>query len=272
SIPVVPSTLQDTDNMLALPLPPDIEPLSPDGSTAFSYKGGDANGQASFFSPAKGITDDRHDGSDMIPHSFKTQIPNQGGGNTGSTEQLEPQLRTEADGSRVLLQAEGVVSTEVIAELSTIPKDELEAIQRYVDQQRNVTCRPGLLVWLARRGMGQGLLRGRQVCRTRSAAGQQGLSSLSGNAMTGSATLPDDPALIQLWRDVLASYRASETTEDFMTWLDSTSLVELVDGTAVIATPNVFVRDVVAERYQADLQSTLVATLGELVTVQLIIR
>ena len=68
--------------------------------------------------------------------------------------------------------------------------------------------------------------------------------------------------LIKLWQDVLASYRASEIAKDFATWLEPTALVELVDGTAVIATPNVFVRDVVADCYQATLQSGVAMVLA----------
>jgi hypothetical protein len=139
----VPPTCQDTGSMLPVPMPPDIEPDSAERAAALGGLG--AKGQASFFVPAKEITDDRHEGSDVIPRSFKTQIPNQGGGEERNTTEPEPQAPTLTVGSRALLQAEGVVSTEVVAELSTIPKDELEAIQRYVDQQRNVTCRPGLL-------------------------------------------------------------------------------------------------------------------------------
>ncbi|HSH81907.1 MAG TPA: DnaA N-terminal domain-containing protein [Herpetosiphonaceae bacterium] len=96
--------------------------------------------------------------------------------------------------------------------------------------------------------------------------------TLSGGLTSGTDTVPDDPVLTKHWQDVLASYRARKTAEDFATWLELIALVELVDGTAVIATPNVFVRDVVADRYQANLRSGLAGVLGELVTVQLIIR
>ena len=51
-----------------------------------------------------------HDGSDVIPHSFKTRIPNRGGGKGTSTAEPEPQAPTGTVGRRALLQAEGVIS------------------------------------------------------------------------------------------------------------------------------------------------------------------
>ncbi|HSH82376.1 MAG TPA: DnaA N-terminal domain-containing protein [Herpetosiphonaceae bacterium] len=79
------------------------------------------------------------------------------------------------------------------------------------------------------------------------------MNSPSFGLTSGPVTVPDEPVLSKLWQDTLASYRVSEAAEALATWLEPAALVELVDGTAVIATPNVFVRDVVADGYQANL-------------------
>jgi chromosomal replication initiator protein len=59
--------------------------------------------------------------------------------------------------------------------------------------------------------------------------------------------------------------------EVFATWLSATHLAELRDGTAIIATPNVFARDKLADDYLPLLTTTLQTVLGYPAQVQIVI-
>ena len=75
----------------------------------------------------------------------------------------------------------------------------------------------------------------------------------------------------QVWQAVLKDLTAQVSREDYETWLRPTSLLEIQDGAAIIATPNVFVRQELESRYLDMLTSALQGILGYDVEVQFVI-
>ena len=75
----------------------------------------------------------------------------------------------------------------------------------------------------------------------------------------------------QVWQAVVKDLTAQVSREDYETWLRPTSLLEIQDGAAIIATPNVFVRQELESRYLDMLTSALQGILGYDVEVQFVI-
>lgn len=61
----------------------------------------------------------------------------------------------------------------------------------------------------------------------------------------------------QLWDDALVKVELSITAANFKTWFRDTHIVTLEDGTITIGVPSVFVRDWVADKFQALIFKTL---------------
>ncbi len=61
----------------------------------------------------------------------------------------------------------------------------------------------------------------------------------------------------KLWDDVLVTIELSITPANFKTWFRDTHIVSLEDGTATIGVPSVFVRDWLADKFQAMILKTL---------------
>lgn len=61
----------------------------------------------------------------------------------------------------------------------------------------------------------------------------------------------------KLWDDALVNIELSITPANFKTWFRDTHIVSLEDGTITLGTPSVFVRDWVADKFQALILKTL---------------
>ena len=83
--------------------------------------------------------------------------------------------------------------------------------------------------------------------------------------------LASSPTLVALWTTVQAELARHLPPVEFDTWLRATALAELADGTATIATPNVFARDKLEGRYVPPIRAALQAILGYAVDVQVVI-
>lgn len=61
----------------------------------------------------------------------------------------------------------------------------------------------------------------------------------------------------QLWDDALVNIELSITPANFKTWFRDTHIVSLEDGTVTIGVPSVFVRDWIADKFQAQILKIL---------------
>jgi hypothetical protein len=74
-----------------------------------------------------------------------------------------------------------------------------------------------------------------------------------------------------LWQMVLARCRERVPAEECMTWLEASSLLELAGDVAVVAAPNVFVRDAIAARFEPVIAEALSAATGRKLCLELVI-
>lgn len=238
-----------------------------------------------FFVPDERIKAESGAGSTVSHHTFKKHDPNPGlvGVGTVASEQVRPtHMSCPVDGTptvRRLAQA-GVADPSVLQELSTRPLAEIEAICRYVAQQPHSYNPPGLIVALARTGLGPALLRRREP----SAKRRGGVGRRSAPRSTGSVSCPapmEPVAVTQgtaeqsersaLW--VAAKQLLAERTSatEFAAWLDVTQLVAYRDGEAIIGAPNVFARDTLLSTYQSSIAEVLRTLTSTAVTVEVVI-
>ncbi|HZB95454.1 MAG TPA: DnaA N-terminal domain-containing protein [Herpetosiphonaceae bacterium] len=75
----------------------------------------------------------------------------------------------------------------------------------------------------------------------------------------------------QIWRTVLGRLGHEVAPDEFRTWLTALNMVDIIEGTAIIGTPNVFVRDEVTAKYREQLAAALEAELGRVVAVEIVI-
>ena len=75
----------------------------------------------------------------------------------------------------------------------------------------------------------------------------------------------------ELWRNALARLQRQVPADSYATWLSTTELLDIIDDTAIIGTPNVFVRDEVAARYRDDIAAALEQALGKPLAVEIVI-
>ena len=213
-----------------------------------------------FFVPELEIESDRPAGSAMIPQTIKTQKLRNPGGNggvniqaTGSTE--EPSVAPEV---RQILRDEAVLDPQALVELKNTPFVELEAVSDYLDKQTNVQCRPGLFVWLARHGFGAKLLVGRRQHKQQRCKGHRSQSNCTYPADRYSSPEPErepvDAAFVEVWQSVLDRVSQVVPREAFDVWIKPINLVILEDKLAVVAAPNVFVRQQIEQTYKAHLE------------------
>jgi hypothetical protein len=167
---------------------------------------------------------------------------------------------------------------DIIAdELKDEPLPEIDAIVRYVAQQPHCYNPPGLIVALARAKFGATLL---HSARPNHAAGQRRSNGSRGAASAGAPSHPDarhapvdlasrpgDPR----WQRVLDLIKPQVAADEFTTWLSATWLVEVVDGVATIATPNVFARETLEGRFLPLITAALHTVLGSAVQPQIVI-
>src|SRR5262249_55123371 len=74
-----------------------------------------------------------------------------------------------------------------------------------------------------------------------------------------------------LWATALAGLKPPPTPLDYATWLSETQVVDIIDDSVFIGTPNVFVRDEIATNYQPRLAAALGALLERSVTLEIVI-
>ncbi len=194
-----------------------------------------------------------------------------------------------------MLDREGVGDFVLAPQLQQLGWAELHAVQCYLNHQRNVRDRPRLFAWLASHGFGAQLLQGeqrRQRNRGAPPAASDHLRYVTGPLaplIEGYApgkvhseqpapmplrALPGPPGAApppELWSAVLATLRETCPAPEWTTWLAPTALLELTDTTAVVGTPNVFVRDMVRDQYRALLEATMQACLGQVHSVEVVI-
>ncbi len=236
-------------------------------------------------------------GADLHPDSIKSQHLTSVGGNTDPNTQAVD----------AVLDREGVSDFVVAHRLHQLDWAELHAIQSYLNHQRNVQDRPRLFAWLATHGFGAQLLQGMpqrdRRRRTRHATNDP-LQYVSGPLATliqGHA--PDEPPAAprhapdespaaprrvpdhdtglappaaapppaELWPAVLATLRETCPAAEWTTWLEPTALLLLTDTTAVVGTPNVFVRDTVRDHYCSLLHGAVQGCLGGARTIEVVI-
>ncbi len=224
----------------------------------------------------------------MLPDSIKCQhLSSVGGGQ--STASTDPTVQR-------VLDREGVTDFVLAPQLAQLGWNELHAVQCYLNHQRNVRDRPRLFAWLATHGFGAQLLQSsqqrRQRTRVASPAASNHLRYVSGPlAPLIQGYAPDKvhteqpgplpvrelaapPGTIpppELWSAVLNTLRERCPAGEWTTWLEPTTLLELTAATAVVGTPNVFVRDIVRDQYRALLEATLQHCLGQVRSVQIVI-
>ncbi len=216
----------------------------------------------------------------LVQDSVKNQNPKIGGDGTSTRD-----IRSEIDGQTPAisqLQAEGVVDTGVLRELRHHQANEVERVVRYVTRCRTQDDprRPGLIVHLLRRGFGS-RRRDRaagagnairdvsdEKRRSRRPAGGK---SLADRPLEHLPSFTPDPALQQTWQQVLAPLATELVEAAYQTWLVSSRLLLLDGGHAVVATPNVFVRDTVIQEYRVPIELQLQAVIGQPIMVEVVI-
>jgi len=216
-----------------------------------------------FFGAPQQIISDQSAGSELIPHTVKAQTIKNLNGSGGGNDALE-ERKPEHDAIHQLLAAEAVLDPEAISELEHKQVEELQAVSRYLDKQRNLRCRPGLFVWLARQEFGAQLLRGRhslEHCNTQPRRTAERAVADAGHMK-----------LHSLWQDVLDRLQPEVPTDDWLTWLAPTRLLELTAGEVVIGTPNIFVRQEIEGRFLNTLSEALQRALGSPVQVHVVIE
>lgn len=239
--------------------------------------------EPSFFVPDERISRESCAGSASSRHTFKRPDPNPGSVGSGKdiaehNVQIGEEFPLgERPVVRRLVEA-GVADRSVLQELASMPLVEIEAICRYVARQPHTYNPPGLIVALARTGLGPALLR-----RQEPSAGHQRAARGSGQprsaraacrggaepvAATGEAAPSEWSALWTAARQLLAERMSAA---EFAAWLDVTSLVTYHAGQAVIGVPNVFARDMLTSRYQPSIVEVLHTLTGAPVTVEVVI-
>ncbi len=174
------------------------------------------------------------------------------------------------------------------------PLDELRAVSRYLDQQRNVQDRARLFAWLASRDFGAQLLQGRAPSTKprssravatnlhtyvsgelsyliQSGAADRTPSEVATGEEPNGSDIKDAAALKQTWQAVLDDLRQQLDPAEYATWLEPSSLVALTPDQAIIGTPHIFARDTVQQRYQTELAVALSQTYGRPLDVQIVI-
>jgi hypothetical protein len=221
---------------------------------------------ALFFGPELQIISDRCAGSEVIFPTVKSQDFKNLRGSGGGVCQFEQATARASSGNEVttLLKNEDVCDPDAMAELQDKPLAELQALSGYLDKQKNIRCRPALFVWLARQDFGAQLLAGRQRHPTRHYTPQV-VQPTAGGA-------PPRTELVDLWQGVLGQLSRELPADDFAIWVEPTTLLELDADTAVVGTPNVFVRQAIEARLLEKVAGALRGVLGHAVTVRLAIE
>ena len=218
---------------------------------------------------------------------MKTSQLNRGGGGTDpSTSNAAVAVETA---TTARLQEEGIVDITVLNELHDHPIAQVEAVIRYVAhcRTRDDPRRPGLIVHLLRRGFG---LRHRSRQPAASCAPPRTRGHVSSDLpvasglpappaddtprdplLPGAAVTPADDGLDPVWQQALTVLQAQLAAESFTTWIQPNRLLLLEGETAVLGTPNVFVRDEIEAHYRPLVEAAVGQVLGRPITVETVI-
>jgi hypothetical protein len=241
-----------------------------------------APSEASFFAPAERIIPESRDGSAVSRHTIKRPDSNPGPVGFGpiAAERKTQALRPPCDTPAVRrLIAAGVADPTVLQELQAMPLAEIDAICGYVAAQPHSYNPPGLIVALARTGLGPALLGrrssnaahqrhpGRRAARPAHAAASTAASDLP-SAGPGTETLGEWAAL---WAAALQLLAERVPAAEFAAWFEATRLVAYRDGQAVIAVPHVFARDTLAGAYHVLLTEALQTLTSASVSIEVVI-
>ena len=216
--------------------------------------------------------------------SIKTSQLSHGGGGTDTP--VTPEQGVAETATTLRLQAEGIVDITVLNELHACPLAQVDAVIRYVAQcrTRDDPRRPGLIVHLLRRGFALRPHRRRPAtscaARARRHAGVDPIATpgaaaaaagVSAHQGPGSATEPRDTTLGPLWQQADAHLAAQLDPEAFETWIAPSRLLAVEGDTAVLGTPNVFVRDMIATHYRPVVEGALRVVFGRPLVLELVI-
>lgn len=241
--------------------------------------------EASFFAPAERIKAESRAGSTSSRHTLKKPDPNPGPVGFGSSRSEHvpaaslPRPVADAPGVRRLVEA-GVADPGVLQDLAAMPLAEIDAICRYVAQQPHSYNPPGLIVTLARTGLGPALLRRRErSTKRRSAAGAVSAPRASGNPPCQATVAPgtavqettEPSEWSTLWSTSKQLLAERIAAAEFTAWLDATQLIAWDGGRAVIGVPNVFARDALMSTYQSSIAEVLHTLTDTAVTVEVVI-
>lgn len=214
-----------------------------------------------FFDPEQQIISDHSAGSAAISQTVKTQkFKNRLGGGSGLHRNRHNDSG-QARRMRGLLQAEQVLDPDAVREIAAKSAEEIAAISRYLDGQTNIRSRPALFVWLARRDFGAQLLKHQAPPPAR-----PGQDEPVADAVAAAKHAPS-----QLWAAVQERLRPALDPGEYATWLEPTRLLEIDGDIAVVATPNIFVRDEIERRYKAECVAQLAAVTGRPCSLELVI-
>ena len=195
--------------------------------------------------------------AEMRSPTYEDQHTKSCGGDGGRSRDITDACVGITPGATHLLE-EGVVDPGVLRELCQCPAAQVEQVVGYVARCRSADDprRPGLIVHLLRRGFGLGR---RLPPRSRQTPAQSGKASpMEPPRMPGlpEPTTPPAP-LVQAWQQVLGALEREVPRDQFTTWLKPTALLAIDGEVAVVATPNIFVRQEVETHYQALLETAL---------------
>lgn len=237
------------------PPPPEPHPAAvPDGDESHHYR----QTATSFFE----TTSDPTISSLLVPDSVKTRHLT-----FGAAGEHLPTIPADPLTHQVL-DREGVTDFVLAPQLAQQAAGELAAVSQYLDTQATVRDRPRLFAWLATHGFGKQLLAGRSPRAPAPATRRSPPRTTPATRLVPSPPEPPPTAHTAVWQQVCDQLRTDGSAAELVPWLTDTVLLDLTATTAVVGTPNVFVRDAV-QRHAALLALALaaVATLDVDVTV-----
>ncbi len=195
--------------------------------------------------------------AEMRSHTYEDQHTKSPGGDGGQIRDITDEGVRLTPGATHLLE-EGVIDPGVLGELCQCPAAQVEQVVRYVAHCRDADDprRPGLIVHLLRRGFGLGL---RLPPRSRQTSADTGKALPVEPPQESAVPAPSRPPapLMEAWQQVLGKLEREVPRDQFRTWLKPTELLAIDGDEAVVATPNIFVREEVEAHYQALLETAL---------------
>ncbi len=209
--------------------------------------------------------------AEMRSPTYEDQHTRSSGGDGGQSHDITDESARVTPGA-AQLEEEGVVDLGVLRELCQCPAAQVEQVVRYVARCRSADDprRPGLIVHLLRRGFGLGR---RLSPRPRQTSADTGNASPGQPPQESAVPAPSTPPapLMEAWQQVLIQVKREVPRDQFTTWLKPTVLLAIDGDEAVVATPNIFVRQEVEAHYRAVLEAALRQVLDRRLTVLVVI-